>query len=404
MEAAYVYRLAGALGSELQRLSDRFGPDALAGLVSQVVRLLEVLETLAAAGAAGGLGGAPEWTSGLLEAPSDEDPPAAAAQRSRQVAEQQLAEARERERRLRSRLALLEEEQQRALSLLAGGQAQKDSALCKEREVMLQLKEVVDHQRDRIRAQDHKIQRKVQDTEALQEQLNRFMTMNENLRRKLAIVQVQLRSALEKKMEVEACWEAERQSRAAEPMRTGATTGEEEGGAAVAPAPLEHLPGQRSFSKEELQQILQERNELKTSLFLVEEELAYYQRELLNDEWVPALLLDAVKSAIKKQRKKIWAKMLGTEEEPTGREEEEEEGWPADPPGSDRMDGRLPESRIKSFFSQWYHRTPQASPTEGRNTGTWEIVSAEDVGPGEEEREDKGPCASPAPGRTSPLP
>lgn len=32
------------------------------------------------------------------------------------------------------------------------------------------------------------------------------------------------------------------------------------------------------FSKEELQQILQERNELKTNLFLVQEELAYYQR------------------------------------------------------------------------------------------------------------------------------
>lgn len=29
---------------------------------------------------------------------------------------------------------------------------------------------------------------------------------------------------------------------------------------------------------EELQQILQERNELKTNLFLVQEELAYYQR------------------------------------------------------------------------------------------------------------------------------
>lgn len=49
------------------------------------------------------------------------------------------------------------------------------------------------------------------------------------------------------------------------------------GGAA---APPEHPPDQRTFSKEELQQILQERNELKASLFLVEEELAYYQRSV----------------------------------------------------------------------------------------------------------------------------
>lgn len=83
MEAAYVYRLAAALGSELQRLSDDFGTAALAGLVSQVVRLLELLETLAADGAAGGLGGAAEL---LLGAPSEEEPAGAgAAERSRQV-------------------------------------------------------------------------------------------------------------------------------------------------------------------------------------------------------------------------------------------------------------------------------------------------------------------------------
>lgn len=58
----------------------------------------------------------------------------------------------------------------------------------------------------------------------LQEQLNRFMTMNENLRRKLAVVQAQLRSALERKGEVEALWEAEQRGRAAEPARTGTPT------------------------------------------------------------------------------------------------------------------------------------------------------------------------------------
>ncbi|XP_034280375.1 rab-interacting lysosomal protein isoform X1 [Pantherophis guttatus] len=403
MEAAYVYRLAAALGSELQRLSDDFGTGALAGLVSQVVRLLELLETLAADGAAGGLGGAAEL---LLAAPSGEEPPGAGvAERSRQVAEQRLAEAREREQRLQNRLAQLEEEQQRTLSCLAGGQGQEDSPGRQERKLMMQLKEVVDHQRDKIRAQDHEIQLKARDTEALQEQLNRFMTMNENLRRKLAVVQAQLRSALERKGEVEALWEAERRGRAAEPASTGTPTEQEEGDMGGAAVPPEQPPDQRTFSKEELQQILQERNELKTSLFLVEEELAYYQRELLNGERVPALLLHAVKSAIKKQRKKIWAKMLGTEEEPAGREEEEEEGegWPIGSPGSDCTDGHLPESRIKSFFNQWYHRTSQPSPPESR-PGTWEIINAEDVGPGEEQREEMPPSGSSSPGPTSPLP
>lgn len=47
---------------------------------------------------------------------------------SRQVAEQRLAEAQERERRLQNRLTQLEEEQQRALSRLARGQAQEGEA------------------------------------------------------------------------------------------------------------------------------------------------------------------------------------------------------------------------------------------------------------------------------------
>ncbi|XP_039224156.1 rab-interacting lysosomal protein [Crotalus tigris] len=398
MEAAYVYRLAGALGSELQRLSDRFGTASLTGLVPQVVRLLELLETLAADGSPPG---------SLLGALSDEGSPGAAAERSLQVAEERLAEAQERERRLQSRLTQLEEEQQRALSRLARVQAQEEGPGRRERELMLQLKEVVDHQRDKIRAQDHEIQRKARDTEALQEQLNRFMTVNENLRRKVAVVQAQLRSALERKGEAEALWEMERRGRAAWPARTSTPTEQEEGDVGGAAGPPEHPPDQRTFSKEELQQILQERNELKTSLFLVEEELAYYQRELLNGERVPALLLHAVKSAIKKQRKKIWAKMLGTEEEPTGREEEEEEeegeGWPIGSSGSDHTDGRLPPSRIKSFFSQWYHRSSQPSPTENR-PGTWEILSAEDVGPGEEESDEVPPSGSSSPAPTSPLP
>lgn len=52
--------------------------------------------------------------------------------------------------------------------------------------------------------------------------------------------------------------------------------------AAAEPQPQDAEPGRSPahccFSREELQQILQERNELKTNLFLVQEELAYYQR------------------------------------------------------------------------------------------------------------------------------
>uniref|UniRef100_A0A8B9MXY1 Rab interacting lysosomal protein n=1 Tax=Accipiter nisus TaxID=211598 RepID=A0A8B9MXY1_9AVES len=267
----HVYRMAGALGAELRRLSGRFGPEAVAGLVPPVVRLLELLEALVA----------PVGTEG------------------------------------EARLARLEEQNRQLLGHTAR----------KEREVMLRLKEVVDKQRDELRAQAHEIVCKSRDTEALQEQLHRFMSMNEDLRHKVAVVQAQLKSALEKKSDLEA-----------------------EG----APSPTEepqHQDAGRSpahccFSKEELQQILQERNELKTNLFLVQEELAYYQRELLNEERVPSFFLDAMKSTIKRQRKKIRAKMLGTtEESATSRA-----GWmPAGRLGwCDALEGNSPRPRAVS--------------------------------------------------------
>uniref|UniRef100_A0A8B9VF31 Rab interacting lysosomal protein n=1 Tax=Anas zonorhyncha TaxID=75864 RepID=A0A8B9VF31_9AVES len=230
----HVYRMASALGAELRRLSGRFGPDAVAGLVPPVVRLLELLEALVAPAVPG------SWE--LLTA----IPPCLGA----------------------------------------------DSTARKEREVMLRLKEVVDKQRDEIRAQAHEIVCKSRDTEALQEQLQRFMSMNEDLRHKVAVVQAQLKSGDEQEEQ-------------------GSPLPDEE----PQPRDASRSPAHCCFSKEELQQILQERNELKTNLFLVQEELAYYQRELLNEDRVPSFFLNAMKSTIKKQKRKIRAKMLGTAEE-----------------------------------------------------------------------------------------
>ncbi|KFP27950.1 Rab-interacting lysosomal protein, partial [Colius striatus] len=253
-------------------------------------------------------------------------------------------------------LTCLEKQNQQLLGQLAESQAQE---VRKEREVMLRLKEVVDKQRDELRAQAHEIVCKSRDTEALQEQLHRFMAMNEELRHKVAVVQAQLKSTLEKKSDLEAAMlqtqrEMNRRSRITsetqqpKPSLEGAASPEEE----PQPQDVGRSPSHCCFSKEELQQILQERNELKTNLFLVQEELAYYQRELLNEERVPSFFLDAMKSAVKRQRKKIRAKMLGTTEE-SGSSDEDEASWlPAR--GTDCVDAQPPESKIRSFFGLWY--------------------------------------------------
>ncbi|XP_009947983.1 PREDICTED: rab-interacting lysosomal protein, partial [Leptosomus discolor] len=277
----------------------------------------------------------------------------------------------------------------------------------KEREVMLRLKEVVDKQRDELRAQAHEIVCKSRDTEALQEQLHRFMAMNEDLRHKVAVVQAQLKSTLEKKSDLEAAMlqtqrEMSRRSRTAcetqrpKPSLVSQTFGWAHRGLCLpadslslspqeeAPSPtaepqhqdVGRSPAHCCFSKEMLQEILQERNELKTNLFLVQEELAYYQRELLNEERVPSLFLDAMKSTIKRQRKKIRAKMLGTTEESASSDEDEGSWLPAR--GTDCVDAQPPESKIRSFFGLWYQGSSKDPPTSSCS-GAWEIIDSLDT-------------------------
>ncbi|KFO75663.1 Rab-interacting lysosomal protein, partial [Cuculus canorus] len=256
------------------------------------------------------------------------------------------------------RLAHLEEQNQQLLGQLAESQSQEAR---KEREVMLRLKEVVDKQRDTLRAQAHEIVCKSRDTEALQEQLHRFMAMNEDLRHKVAVVQAQLKSALEKKSDLETTL-LETQREMSRRSRTGPETQQPKPNLEEVPSLTEEPqqqdadtgrnPAHCCFSKEELQQILQERNELKTNLFLVQEELAYYQRELLNEERIPSFFLNAMKSTIKRQRKKIRAKMLGTVEESESSDEDESSWLPAH--GTDCVDAQPSESKIRSFFGPWY--------------------------------------------------
>ncbi|XP_042529695.1 rab-interacting lysosomal protein isoform X1 [Dipodomys spectabilis] len=314
--AELVYHLAGALGTELQELARRFGPEAAAGLVPLVVRALELLEKAA-------VGPAPD-----------------SLQVSAQQAEVELRRLREENERLRQELR-------------SGPQ--------EERALLRQLKEVTDRQRDELRAHSRDLLQRSQETEALQEQLQRLLLVNAELRHKLAAVQAQLRVAQDRERERELSREGAREL-------AGDHKQEPERAAPEHPVDAPEQPGsplqggQCGFSREEVEQILQERNELKANVFLLKEELAYFQRELLTDHRVPGLLLEAMKVAVRKQRKKIKAKMLGTPEEPES-SDDEDGSWLL--LSIDKEDHPPPtESRIQSFFSLWYRGQAEAPDAE----------------------------------------
>nr|XP_005582499.1 PREDICTED: rab-interacting lysosomal protein [Macaca fascicularis] len=354
--AELVYHLAGALGTELQELARRFGPEAAAGLVPLVVRALELLEQAA-------VGPAPD-----------------SLQVSAQQAEQELRRLREENERLRRELR-------------AGPQ--------EERALLRQLKEVTDRQRDELRAHNRDLRQRGQETEALQEQLQRLLLVNAELRHKLAAVQIQLRAAQDRERERQQLGEA-----ATPPAKEGAqgqarapghqhvqepewmTAG---AGASEDPAEAAQQLGRPSeagqcFSREEFEQILQERNELKAKVFLLKEELAYFQRELLTDHRVPGLLLEAMKVAVRKQRKKIKAKMLGTPEEAES-SDDEDGSWlllsddKGDHPPS-------PESKIQSFFGLWYRGKAESPEDETDSPAPSKLG-------GEEEAQPQSPAPDP---------
>nr|DBA34224.1 TPA: hypothetical protein GDO54_001804 [Pyxicephalus adspersus] len=336
-----VYSMAKSLGSELQSLTEQYGPESVAGVVPQVVRVLELLESFAATGRERSC---PEQEL-LIRAVQS----MGREERQAPDLEQKLLEAQKKEHDLQNKLSNLTEENQKLLGQLAESKSQGECAAREERDLMLKLKVVVDRQRDEIRSLTRENHQRNKDTEALQEQLNRVMNVNEDLRRKVAVVNAQLKSSLQRKTELEILLQEKQkevdslnhklfasQSVPDKNMNRADCKSQENN------VHEESKSCQMCFTKEDVKQIVQERNELKTNLFLVNEELKYYQRELLNDERIPTLLLCGIKSAIRKQKKKIKAKMLGIVESPTSR------------------------------FGTWYGK-PTADP------GPWEMISSKEI-------------------------
>ncbi|XP_073472734.1 rab-interacting lysosomal protein [Aquarana catesbeiana] len=364
-----VYSMAKSLGSELQGLTEQYGPESVSGVVPQVVRVLELLESFAATGRERSCT-EEELLIRAVQSMGREE-------RQSPDLEQKLLEAQRKEHDLQNQLSHLTEENQKLLGQLTETKSQGECAAREERDLMLKLKVVVDRQRDEIRSLTRENHQRNKDTEALQEQLNRVMNVNEDLRRKVSVVNSQLKSSLQRKTELEGLLQEKQkavdslthklftsQAVPDKNMNTADCKSQEN------TVNEEPASSQMCFTKEDVKQIVQERNELKTNLFLVNEELKYYQRELLNDERIPTLLLCGMKSAIRKQRRKIKAKMLGIVESPTS--SDEEDGSWTQTTTTDCVDGKPPESKIKSLFDMWYGK-------QTTEPGPWEIINSKEI-------------------------
>ncbi|XP_051907886.1 RILP-like protein 1 isoform X6 [Hippocampus zosterae] len=338
-----VYDIAAAVGHEFERIIDQYGCEALSRLMPKVVRVLEILEVMVSRHSIGG----PEADELRLELDK---------------LRLERTERLEKERKHRKELELVEDvwrgEAQDLLCQIAQLQEENKSLLDnvslrdsasdedlqrtdgmseRERQVMKKLKEVVDKQRDEIRAKDRQLTLRSEDIEALQQQQSRLMKINHDLRHKISAVEAQGKALIEQKVELEAGAQSRGQEVGAlrqevarlrerlkgdvrEALPQPPSPAEREASAVVGaegwlesstpPPPPGSLwpdedeedeaallwealcqedtttelpdfkdPNRARFTLQELRDVLHERNELKAKVFLLQEELAYYKSD-----------------------------------------------------------------------------------------------------------------------------
>ncbi|XP_067866467.1 RILP-like protein 1 isoform X2 [Heterodontus francisci] len=381
-----VYEIAKLIGAELEKLIDSHGKEVVEGLVPKIVRVLEMLES-------------------FVTRSGNTEQELIRAFVLLQDGEKNMGHYKDLDHKtnmwhkpiqdLQKQISQLTDENQLLVNQLVEIQSQEDSLSKKEREVMLKLKEVVDHQRDEIRAKGHEIYCKNEDVDAivlfqLQQQLDRLLKVNNDLRHKVNVVQTQLRNVLEKKAELEVT--VQQKDKEIDRLQSNLTEvkAKESIDQKGTDTPIINMadkiiidvkdPNRPYFTKQEMRQILQERNELKANLFLVQEELAYYQREILNDDKCPAIFMEAIKTAIKKQRKKVKSKMLGIPENMCSSDEEDKDTLSLPCFSQDEMDAKPSESRIKSLFGFLYRgNSAKTASTTKTSVEAWEVIGPKEV-------------------------
>ncbi|XP_011606749.1 rab-interacting lysosomal protein isoform X2 [Takifugu rubripes] len=370
-----VYKIAKAIGTDVEKLIDACGKESVVGLVTKTVKVLELLESFASRNNAHTLR-EDELLKTFETIQLQQQKKRLAKEAEDGNDKHEIRELHQKEQQWRRRceelqlqVQQLQEDRDELHHRLKGSHAQEDRVQRQEREVMLKLKEVVDRQRDDLRAKVQQITTISKEVEALQEQLERFMKMNTELHHKQNVLQAQLRSSVERKADMEADLKEKTKSspHLTAPVSLNQSTGERKD------------PDRPCFTKKEVRDIIFERNELKTNLFLVQEELSYYQREILNEERCPGFLLEAVRSAIKKRRRVIKAKMLGIPVNDCNGSDDEERSslFGSSEVDSTEVDGadKPSESRIRNLFGFLTRSGSGRSPTHmSSSASAWEII------------------------------
>ncbi|XP_072228011.1 RILP-like protein 1 isoform X3 [Leuresthes tenuis] len=308
-----VYDIAAVVGQEFERIIDQYGCEALSRLMPKVVRVLEILEVMVSRSSI-----SPDTEELRLELDRlrlERIDRLEKEKKHRQELERVEDVWRGEAQDLLSQIAQLQEENKHLLSNMPIKDSMNEEDLQRhegmteiEKQVMMKLKEVVDKQRDEIRAKDRELTLKNEDIEALQQQQSRLMKINHDLRHKISVVEAQGKALIGQKVELQAGAQAQAQevgalrqevARLRERLQGELPAQNPEEPRPLPPSPAEEAlceeesggldpkdPNRPRFTLQELRDVLHERNELKAKVFLLQEELAYYKSDEAEDEIV----------------------------------------------------------------------------------------------------------------------
>ncbi|TNN54579.1 RILP-like protein 1 [Liparis tanakae] len=317
-----VYDIAAGLGQEFEQVIERFGCESLVGVVPKIVRVLELLEALVSSGAAGQEA---EELRRELDTLRQERSDRFAQEKKHQKELELVEDAwRGEVQDLLSQITQLHAENKRLLVSLSLKELpvieedlQKPEE--KEKQVMKKLKDLVDRQRDENRAKDHELTQKNEDIEAFQTQQHRLIRINQDLRHRAGVMEAQGKALIQQRAELEAAAQARQQELVALQLEVTRLRKELQGWqlenevtdieetslsrSGMSPPTLpqklkvsEDTDSERDtdsleqdsdtpgFTLQELRDVLQEKNELKAQVFLLQEELAFYKREEFEDD------------------------------------------------------------------------------------------------------------------------
>ncbi|XP_033106933.1 RILP-like protein 1 isoform X2 [Anneissia japonica] len=283
-----VHGIAADIGEELKKLIEDYGSESVTDLMPLIIRVLEQLESCVR-NLETRSGESEEGKERIIVLMNENAKKTAEIARLKGEVNKVEQAWREESRELLEEITELQSENETFKCILKERDGVADRQKLAERQeiqMITKLKEAVDRQRDQLRAKDNEIQQRLQDTDALQQQVARLAKVNQQLRRKSELLASQAKSVIKEKTEMQTKLEALAQDMGRhgieiETMQqnivpeemNGSSFDECEGKIIIDPKD----PNRPRFTLKELQTVLQERDELKFRTMELEDELQGYR-------------------------------------------------------------------------------------------------------------------------------